>query len=106
MSNNTFTERRVMKLFLCAAIVLLLGCQQNPTSLVAKSSIEKTITTKFACPQSSTPPLKNTQKLKAMLLANGKIDASLSDEEIERAVKAYIRKKNAQYKSCKNKHKQ
>lgn len=89
-----------MKLYLSAVLVLLVGCQQNSEQLPVKESHSKNIINKTICQEATTPPLKNTQKLKEMLIANGKIDASLPDEEIERAVKDYIRKKNAAYKNC------
>jgi hypothetical protein len=67
------------------------------------SSTEKVVKQKIICTQSSTPPLKNKEKLKKMLLANGKIDASLPEKEIDQAVNDYIRKKNAaiKTKNCK-----
>lgn len=84
-------------------MILLQGCQQTSETLIANSSSEKVVKNKVICQQSTTPPLKNTQKLKEMLIANGKIDASLSDEAIDKAVKKYIRKKNSASKNCKNK---
>ena len=90
-----------MKFYLFTIVILLLGCQQTSEQLMVKNSTEKVVKSKVICQQSTTPPLKNTKKLQEMLLANGKIDASLSDEEIAHAVKAYISKKNAAYKNCK-----
>jgi hypothetical protein len=90
-----------MKIYLIVVTALLLGCQQTSAPLLAENSHEPTVKRKIICPQSTTPPLKNTQKLKEMLIANGKIDASLSDKEIEREVKAYIRKKNSAFNNCK-----
>ena len=90
-----------MKFYLLVAVVFLLGCQQTTEQLVAKNSHDKAIKSKVICQQSTTPPLKNTDKLKEMLIAKGKIDASLPDDDINRAVKAYIDKKNAAYKNCK-----
>ena len=90
----------VMKFYLGFVMTLLLGCQQTAAPLTAKNSSEQVIIKKVVCRQSTTPPLKNTQKLKERLIANGKIDGSLSNEEIQRQVNAYIRKKNAAFKNC------
>lgn len=90
-----------MRLYLLVVIALLLGCQQTSAPLLAENSQKKSIKSKMPCQKSTTPLIRNTQKLKEMLIANGKIDASLPDEEIERAVKAYIRKKNAAFNHCK-----
>ncbi|MBA6231203.1 MULTISPECIES: hypothetical protein [unclassified Colwellia] len=89
-----------MKFYLLVVIVLLQGCQQTAVTLVAENSSEKVVNRKIICQQSTTPPLKNVQKLKEMLVSNGIIDASLSKEEIQRQVNAYIRKKNAAFKNC------
>jgi hypothetical protein len=93
-----------MKLYLFAVVIILLGCQQTSDQIIVKKHTEKSINKKFNCQQSTVSPLKSTKKLKEMLLANGKIDASLSDKEIDHAVQAYIRKKNAAInnKNCKN----
>lgn len=92
-----------MKFYLCLTVALLIGCQQTPDNLSAKVSTEKVAKYKVICTKSSIPPLKNTEKLKKMLLANGKIDASLPEKEINKAVNDYIRKKNAaiKNKNCK-----
>jgi len=90
-----------MKFYLMMIITLLLGCQQTSEQLLAENSNEKIVKRKMICPQSTIPLLKNTKKLKDMLIAKGKIDASLSDKEIEREVNAYIRKKNAAFNHCK-----
>ena len=90
-----------MKFYLFGVILLLQGCQQTSEQLSTKNVDEKIVKNKIICQKSTTPALKNTQKLKEMLIANGKIDASLSDEEIHQAVKTYIRKKNAAFKNCK-----
>jgi hypothetical protein len=92
-----------MKFYLFVVIILLQGCQQTSEPLLANSGSEKTVKNKVICQQSTISPMKSTQKLKEMLIANGKIDASLSDEEISLAVKKYIRKKNSALKNCKNK---
>jgi len=80
-----------------------MGCQQTPDDLLAKSSSEKVVKHKAICPQSSASSPKNTEKLKKMLLAKGKIDATLPEKEIDQAVNDYIRKKNAaiKNKNCK-----
>lgn len=101
MINNIFTDGDVMKFYLLVVILLLQGCQQTSEQLITQDVNKKVVKNKIICQQSTTPPLKNTQKLKEMLIANGKIDASLSDEEIDKAVKTYIRKKNAAFKNCK-----
>ncbi|MBA6336534.1 hypothetical protein H4J57_04885 [Colwellia sp. BRX8-7] len=88
-----------MKFYLGVVMTLLLGCQQT-AALTAKNSSEQVIIKKVVCRQSTIPPLKNTKKLKERLIANGKIDGSLSNEEIEHAVNNYIRKKNAALKNC------
>jgi len=92
-----------MKFYLLLIASLLIGCQQTSDEVVAMSSTEKVVKQKIVCPKSSTPPLRNTEKLKKMLLANGKIDASLPEKEIDQAVNDYIRKKNAAIttKNCK-----
>lgn len=90
----------VMKFYLGVVMTLLLGCQQTAAPLTAKNSSEQVIIKKVVCRQSTIPPLKNTKKLKERLIANGKIDGSLSNEEIEHAVNNYIRKKNAALKNC------
>ena len=90
-----------MKFYLCAMVFLLVGCQQTTEQTVANNSNKTSVKSKIKCQQSTTPPLKSTQKLKEMLLANGKINESMSDEEIDHTVKAYIRKKNSAYKNCK-----
>jgi hypothetical protein len=90
-----------MKFYILVVMILLQGCQQTSDQLLAENSTEKTVHNKIICPQSTTPLIKNSQKLKEMLIANGKIDASLSDKEIDQAVKAYIRKKNTALKNCK-----
>ncbi len=92
-----------MKFYLLLIATLLVGCQQTSDEVVAMSSTEKVVKQKIICTQSSTPPLKNKEKLKKMLLANGKIDASLPEKEIDQAVNDYIRKKNAaiKTKNCK-----
>ncbi|TWX58483.1 hypothetical protein [Colwellia hornerae] len=90
----------IMKFYLVVLMFLLQGCQQNSAAVAAKNSSEKVGINKIICQQSTTPPLKNTLKLKELLIANGKIDASLSDQEVEHAVNAYIRKKNAALKNC------
>lgn len=87
-----------MKFYVFLALIVLFGCQQTPEQTIAKNNTEQMVKNKLPCQQSTTPLIKNTAKLKAMLIANGKIDAALSDEEIERAVKAYIRKKNSAFK--------
>jgi len=92
-----------MKFYLFVGVILLQGCQQTSEPTLAKSSGVKITKNKVICQQSTTPPIKSTQKLKEMLIANGKIDASLSDEETAKAVKEYIRKKNSALKNCKNK---
>jgi hypothetical protein len=101
MVNNIFTDGNVMKFYLFGAILLLQGCQQTSEQLISEDVKEKVVKNKIICQQSTIPPLKNTQKLKEMLIANGKIDASLSDEELDKAVKTYIRKKNSAFKNCK-----
>lgn len=101
MVNNIFTDDDVMKFYLFGVILLLQGCQQTSEPLITKDVNENVVKNKIICQQSTRPPLKNTQKLKEMLIANGKIDASLSDEEIHQAVKTYIRKKNSAFKNCK-----
>ena len=96
-------ENMNMKFYLLLVAVLLIGCQQTSDDLVTVSSNEKVAKHKIICTQSSTPPLQSTEKLKKMLLANGKIDASLPEKEIDQAVNDYIRKKNAaiKNKNCK-----
>ncbi len=101
MVNNIFTGGDVMKFYLFGVILLLQGCQQTSEQLITQNVDEKVAKNKMICQQSTTPLLKNSQKLKEMLIANGKIDASLSDEEIDKAVKTYIRKKNSAFKNCK-----
>jgi len=92
-----------MKFYLLLIASLLIGCQQTSDEVVAMSSTEKVVKKKIICPQSSTPPLLDTKKLKKMLLANGKIDSSLPEKEIDQAVNDYIRKKNTAIttKNCK-----
>ena len=89
-----------MKFYFCVAILLLQGCQQTSEQSIAKNDNEKVVKHKVICQQSTIPPLKNSRKLKEMLIARGKVDGSLSDEEIDQAVKQYIRKKNAALKNC------
>ncbi|MFT6209099.1 MAG: hypothetical protein ACJA0T_003024 [Colwellia sp.] len=100
MINIIVTGSDVMKFYSLVVILLLQGCQQISAPLVAKNSSEKVVNYKIICQQSTTPPLKNIQKLKEMLVTNGTIDASLPKEEIQRQVNAYIRKKNAVFNSC------
>jgi ribosomal protein L17 len=100
MVNIIVTGSDVMKFYLFLVVLLLQGCQQKSAPLVTKNSSKKVVNHKIICQQSTTPPLKNIQKLKEMLVTNGTIDASLSEEEIQRQVNAYIRKKNAAFKSC------
>jgi len=90
-----------MKFYLMMIITLLLGCQQTSEQLLAENSNKKIIKHKIICQKSPPPPLKNTKKLKDMLIAKGKIDAALSDKEIDREVNRYIRKKNAAFNHCK-----
>lgn len=90
----------VMKFYLWVMMTLLLGCQQTSAPLTANNSSKQVIIKKVVCRQSTIPPLKNTEKLTEQLIANGKIDGSLSNEEIEHAVNNYIRKKNAALKNC------
>lgn len=92
-----------MKFYLLLIATLLIGCQQTSDEVVAISSTEKVVKPKVICTQSSTPLVQNKEKLKKMLLANGKIDASLPEKEIDQAVNDYIRKKNAaiKTKNCK-----
>jgi bacillopeptidase F (M6 metalloprotease family) len=89
-----------MKFYVFIVIILLQGCQQTSEQLIDKDVSDKDVKLKIICQQSTTPPIKNTQKLKEMLIANGKIDASLSDEEIDQAVNNYMRKKNSAFKNC------
>jgi hypothetical protein len=100
MVNNILTGGGVMKFYLFGVIILLQGCQQTSEQLSIQDVDEKVVKNKIICQKSTTPPLKNTEKLKEMLIANGKIDASLSDEDIHQAVKAYIHKKNSTSKNC------
>jgi hypothetical protein len=90
-----------MKFFLFLVSILFFGCQQTSEPLLADNSDKKIIISKIPCQKSTAPLLKNSEKLRSMLIANGKIDASLSSEEIDKAVKAYISKKNAAFKNCK-----
>jgi len=90
-----------MKSFSFLVLILLFGCQQTSEPLLAENGDEKIMISKIPCQKSTVPLLKNSEKLRSMLIANGKIDASLSSEEIDKAVKAYIRKKNAAFKNCK-----
>jgi ATP sulfurylase len=92
-----------MKFYLLAVMILLQGCQQTSEQVIAKSDSKNMVINKIVCQKSTTPLLKSTQKLKEMLIAKGKIDASLSDKEIDQAVKTYINKKNSALKICKNK---
>ena len=101
MVNIIFTGGNVMKFYLFFVIFLLQGCQQTSQQLITKNVNKKVVKNKIICQQSTTPPLKRTQQLKEMLIARGKIDAALSDEEIDKAVKAYIQKKNSAFQPCK-----
>jgi hypothetical protein len=101
MVNIIFTGGDVMKFHLFCVTLLLQGCQQTSEQLITEDVNVKVVKNKVICQESTTPPLKSTLKLKERLIASGKIDASLSDEEIEQAVKTYIRKKNAAFKQCK-----
>jgi hypothetical protein len=71
MVNIIVTGSDVMKFYLLVVILLLQGCQQTSVPLVAKNSSEKVVNSKIICQQSTTPPLKNVQKLKEMLVNNG-----------------------------------
>jgi hypothetical protein len=101
MVNNIFTDGNVMKFYLFGAILLLQGCQQTSEPIITKDVKKNVVKNKVFCQQSTTPTLKSNKKLKEMLIASGKIDASLSDEEIDKVIKMYIRKKNSAFKNCK-----
>jgi hypothetical protein len=101
MVNNIFTDGNVMKFYLFGVILLSQGCQQTSEQLISEDVNVNVVKNKIICQQSTTPPLKSTKKLKEMLIANGKIDTSLSDEEIDKVIKMYIRKKNSAFKNCK-----
>jgi hypothetical protein len=101
MVNIIFTGGNVMKFYLFFVILLLQGCQLTSEQLITKNVNEKVVKNKIICQKSTTPPLRSTQKLKEMLIANGKIDAALSNEEIDKAVKAYVQKKNSAFQQCK-----
>ena len=105
MINIMFTliviDGDIMKFYLCVVTLLLQGCQQPLEQSKAKNDDEKFVKNKVICQQSTIPLLKNSQKLKKMLIARGYIDGSLSKEAIEQAVKTYIRKKNSAFRNCK-----
>jgi hypothetical protein len=101
MINNIFTDDGVMKFYLLGVILLSQGCQHTSEPIITKDVNENVVKNKVFCQQSTTPPLKNTKKLKEMLISSGKIDTSLSDEEIDKVIKVYIRKKNSALKNCK-----
>jgi len=56
---------------------------------------------KALCKKSASPVIKDKSKLKAMLVANGKITGAMTDEMANKIVSDYIRKKQSAFKNCK-----
>ena len=86
---------------------IISGCQAKPeqqqdtvqlTSPANQSSIN--VINKPLCKKSYSPPIKDVDKLKTMLLKSGKITSEMSDEEVRAAINKYIQNKRAAFNKC------
>lgn len=87
-----------MVLFIAASA--LMGCQH---STLPEQAPQKMVNNKFKlpCVKGTSPLIKDTTKLKNMLLASGKITAKMTAQQAEKIVKNYIKKKRDAFKHCK-----
>ncbi len=84
--------------FCVAFMSITLGCQNNtdqPDVLVTKP---KPINIPIACKQSA--QVQDIWKLEPILVKNGEITTTMSKEEKEKRIHAYIARKNKQYQIC------
>jgi hypothetical protein len=90
-----------MKFVTLLLALSLCACQHtvadDNTVVVDKKKIKKT----QLCGKSTTPIIKDKSKIETLLMKQGKITASMSEQEIKDKVNQYIRKKNAALKNCK-----
>lgn len=84
--------------------VNLLGCQKGlpaTEKVVVKNKQVTVIKLKIPCPQATMPYIKDTTKLKKMLLSSGKITKEMSVKQVNKMVKNYIKKKRDAFNRCK-----
>jgi len=87
-----------MVLFIASSA--LMGCQY---STLPEQAPQKKVNSKpkLPCVKGTSPLIKDTTKLKHMLLASGKITAEMTAQQADKIVKDYIKKKQDAFKHCK-----
>jgi len=84
--------------------ISLSGCQKSSPvtdNAIAMNKQPIHMRPKLPCLSGTTPYIKDTTKLKKMLLASGKITVEMSVEQVNKIVKNYIKKKQDAFKRCK-----
>lgn len=100
-------------LALLTSSVTLTSCQNKPsdeqfakqnieyTETVEKSNVDAALVKSDKPCKASSPPIKDKNKIKIMLINSGKITADMSELQADKVVRDYIKKKQDTFKHCK-----
>ena len=97
-------NKQIFSLLVLSTIILV-GCQnksEQPSSQQTNSTATTSkLPTGNKIPQCKKPaPVHDIWKLEPLLIKSGEITSDMTQEEKEKAIKAFIARKNAQYQTC------
>lgn len=91
-------NQHVPKILLSITIFFsIVGCQQSnnvPLDTVSKGTTSNKVNLPSPCKKFTAPPIRNKEKLKKMLLKEGKITKDMTSDEINQHINKYIKRKN------------